>query len=152
MAAGEAPEQAARRRWLGVLAKAGAEALERAFAALSPRPDYRFLRAPQAGAAMIRARAGGRGQPFNLGEVTVARCTVVLEERLIGVGYVQGRDLRRAELTAVFDALLQDQDRRPALERAVIAPLAAEQAAAREQRRAEAAATRVNFFTMVRGS
>src|SRR5206468_1374583 len=100
----------------GVLAKAKPAELEGAFAALAPPPRYRFLRKPEAGAAMIRARAGGRGQPFNLGEVTVARCTVVVDERLVGVGYVKGRDLRQAELVALFDALLQDDGRAPAIE------------------------------------
>jgi alpha-D-ribose 1-methylphosphonate 5-triphosphate synthase subunit PhnG len=92
------------------------------------------------------------GPAFNLGEITVARCTVVLDETLIGVGYVKGRNLRHAELTAVFDALLQDAARAPAIERGVIQPLEAAHHAERKQRQAESAATRVNFFTMVRGS
>jgi alpha-D-ribose 1-methylphosphonate 5-triphosphate synthase subunit PhnG len=148
----KAGDQTARRRWLGVLAKAAPAALEQAFDALESKPTYRFLRAPAAGAAMVRGRAGGGGQPFNLGEITVARCTVVLDETLIGVGYVKGRNLRHAELTAVFDALLQDAARAPAIERGVIQPLEAAHHAERKQRQAESAATRVNFFTMVRGS
>jgi alpha-D-ribose 1-methylphosphonate 5-triphosphate synthase subunit PhnG len=69
----------------------------------------------------------------------------------LGVGYVLGRDRRQAELVAWFDALLQDPARQPALLADVVAPLADEQAAALAQRSRAAAASRVEFFTMVRG-
>src|SRR3546814_10337591 len=70
---------------------------------LADRPAYRRLKAPETGLAMIRARAGGVGQRFNFGEMTMTRCVVVLEgtgaqKELMGVGYVQGRDARKAEL------------------------------------------------------
>ncbi|MGH6917033.1 MAG: phosphonate C-P lyase system protein PhnG, partial [Geminicoccaceae bacterium] len=50
-----------------------------------------------------------------------------------------------------FDALLQAPDRRAALLERVVAPLAAAQAEARAAQARKAAATRVEFFTMVRG-
>jgi alpha-D-ribose 1-methylphosphonate 5-triphosphate synthase subunit PhnG len=64
---------------------------------------------------------------------------------------VGGGDLRHAELAAVFDALLQDQARTVALAESVIAPLARAQADRRRAAAARAAASRVEFFTMVRG-
>jgi alpha-D-ribose 1-methylphosphonate 5-triphosphate synthase subunit PhnG len=145
------PEIAARQRWMRVLAKAGPERLEAIWAALAERPAYDVLRPPEVGLVMVRGRAGGAGQPFNLGEMTMTRCAVRIAGGAVGHGHVAGRQPRQAELAAVFDALLLDPARRPALEAAVVAPL---ERALEERRQAEAArtaATRVEFFTMVRG-
>jgi alpha-D-ribose 1-methylphosphonate 5-triphosphate synthase subunit PhnG len=100
---------------------------------------------------MVRGRAGGTGAPFNLGEMTVTRCTVELAEGAVGHAYVRGRRRRHAELAAVLDALLQDPTRRPALEADVLERLAAEQAGRRRAAEVKAAATRVDFLTLVRG-
>jgi alpha-D-ribose 1-methylphosphonate 5-triphosphate synthase subunit PhnG len=100
---------------------------------------------------MARGRAGGTGQRFNLGEITVTRCAVQGADGHIGHGYVAGRDKRKAELVASFDALLQAPDRRAALLARVVEPLATAQAATRSATARKAAATRVEFFTMVRG-
>jgi alpha-D-ribose 1-methylphosphonate 5-triphosphate synthase subunit PhnG len=121
----------ARRRWMSVLARAEAARIAEL---LGPPPAYTILRGPQGGLVMVRGRAGGGGAPFNLGEITVTRCTVRMETGHIGHAYVTGRDERRAELAAVVDALMQDDDR-------TYEPRNAE-------RSAKAAATRVEFFAM----
>lgn len=144
-------DAAARRRWLSVLAKARPDELEGRWNELAEKPRYDWLRRPEVGMVMVRARAGGTGAQFNLGQMTVTRCALRLASGEAGIGYVQGRAKRHAELAAVFDALLQDEARRPALERAVIAPLEAAHAARRDERSRKANATRVNFFTLVRG-
>jgi alpha-D-ribose 1-methylphosphonate 5-triphosphate synthase subunit PhnG len=100
---------------------------------------------------MARGRAGGTGQRFNLGEITVTRCSVRTADGQIGHGYVSGRDKRRAELVASFDALLQAPRRHADLMARVVEPLARVQAHASAATAAKAAATRVEFFTMVRG-
>ena len=117
-------------------------------------PPYGFLLPPLSGAALVRGRAGGDGAPFNLGEMTLTRCAVRLDEapEITGVGHVAGRNPRHAELVAVFDALLQRPGPDDALHRTVIEPLAAEQAAAAEAESRTIASSRVNFFTMVRGT
>lgn len=148
-----APE---RRRWMSVLAKAELGELEGAWERLADKPAYAWLRRPEAGMVMVRARAGGSGAQFNLGQMTVTRCALRLASGeavpgCVGLGYVQGRSKRHAELAAAFDALLQDEGRRAALEQAVIAPLEAAQAGRREARSRKAASTKVNFFTLVRG-
>lgn len=97
---------------------------------------------------MVRGRAGGDGTPFNMGEMTVTRCTVRLEDGTLGHAYVAGRDARQAELAALVDALLQDGSRRADVAQAVIEPLQAAQAARRATEARRAAATRVEFFTM----
>lgn len=140
-----------RQRWLAVLARANVDALAQAWAAIPDKPHYIFLRSPETGLAQIRARAGGTGQQFNVGEVTLSRCTVLLEDGEVGVGYVTGRDKRHAELVAVFDAMLQAPIQGRQLQADVIDVLAATQTQ-QERRAAESAATsKVNFFTMVRG-
>jgi alpha-D-ribose 1-methylphosphonate 5-triphosphate synthase subunit PhnG len=68
-----------------------------------------------------------------------------------GFGHVAGRSTRRAELVALFDALLQDPARHAALAADVVAPLAARQQAAKAARSAKIMASKVDFFTMVRG-
>lgn len=142
---------AERRNWMGVLARAKRDELEAAWAALPAQPGHHTMRAPEIGLVMVRARAGGSGNPFNLGEMTVTRCALRLDSGAVGFGYVQGRDRRRAELAAAFDGLLQDEQRRGELLKDVIAPLAAAQAARRAERSRKAAATKVEFFTLVRG-
>jgi alpha-D-ribose 1-methylphosphonate 5-triphosphate synthase subunit PhnG len=143
-------EIAARQQWMSVLAQASVDDLEGAWRRLGAPPSYRLLRRPEVGLVMVRGRAGGSGRRFNLGEMTVTRCTVELEGRL-GHAYVGGRDRRHAELAAVFDALLLDDGRRPTLEASLIAPLAAAQAERQRLAAARSAGTRVEFFTMVRG-
>ena len=141
----------ARKEWMGVLARTGTESLEAAYARLDPEPRFEHLRPPEVGMAMVRARAEARGERFNLGEMTMCRCSVRLADGSVGHGFVAGRDRRHAELAALFDALLQDPESGPALRRAVIDPLSASLLEGRRERAAKTAATRVNFFTMVRG-
>jgi alpha-D-ribose 1-methylphosphonate 5-triphosphate synthase subunit PhnG len=146
------PDVAARQRRLRLLARADRAMLEAALAALPAPPAWRRLKQPETGLAMVRARAGGAGQRFNLGEMTLSRCVVALQDGgAMGVGYVQGRDQRRAELVAVFDALSQDAGQAERIERLLMAPLERQLEARRAERAAKVAATKVDFFTLVRG-
>jgi alpha-D-ribose 1-methylphosphonate 5-triphosphate synthase subunit PhnG len=146
--------QAERSTWMSCLSQADPARLEAAWTALEPTPLHRWLRKPETGLVMLRGRAGGSGRPFNLGEMTMTRAAVLVEEGarpLTGFGYVAGRADRHAELAALFDALLQDEARGPALLAELIQPLRAAADAARSARAAEVAPTRVDFTTMVRG-
>ncbi|MGI9494315.1 MAG: phosphonate C-P lyase system protein PhnG [Geminicoccaceae bacterium] len=144
-------ETSRRQRWLGVLAKARLEELEVAMGNLGDLPDCTMLRRPEIGLVMARGRAGGSGQRFNLGEIPVTRCAVQSPAGHVGHGYVQGRSKHHAELAATMDALLQDGERQSVLLSRVIDPLAeiADERKAATRRKAEA--TRVEFFTLVRG-
>jgi alpha-D-ribose 1-methylphosphonate 5-triphosphate synthase subunit PhnG len=142
------PNPEERRRWMGILARAGAAEIAGLLPQAPPLPPHTRLRGPETGLVMARGRQGGDGAPFNLGEITVTRCSVRLADGSIGHAYATGRDTRQAELAAVLDAALQDAARRPALLAAVVEPLAAAQAARTAQDAAKAAATRVEFFTM----
>ncbi|MGJ8546221.1 MAG: phosphonate C-P lyase system protein PhnG [Sulfitobacter sp.] len=139
-----------RKAWMSLLAKSPAAALARHWNAFGAAPAHSILRAPEIGGVMVRGRAGATGAEFNLGEMTVTRCSVRLEDGTVGHGYVQGRSKDHALQSALTDALMQTANA-PRVERDILAPLRAEADAAATRRRAKSAATKVDFFTMVRG-
>jgi alpha-D-ribose 1-methylphosphonate 5-triphosphate synthase subunit PhnG len=156
VAAQSQPGREKRQAWLAVLAKASLFELEAAWDALDDKPAFRRLRSSEAGLVMLRGRIGGTGQPFNVGEMTMTRAAIQLLDAAgavshAGFGYVAGRSARRAELVALFDAMLQDPARHGAVAAAVVTPLAAQQQAAKAARSAQVMASKVDFFTMVRG-
>ena len=113
-------------------------------------PGFDWLRVPETGGVMLRGRTGGTGAPFNLGEMTVTRCTLRLASGETGHAHVMGRDRAHAERAALVDALMAGP-RAAEIRAEVLEVLAAEEAARRHDRAAKAAATKVEFFTMVRG-
>jgi alpha-D-ribose 1-methylphosphonate 5-triphosphate synthase subunit PhnG len=131
-----------------VLARAGADAIAARLSACGDIPAFTRLRGPENGLVMARGRTGGAGAPFNLGEITVTRCTVRSADGLVGHAYITGRDGRHAELAAQVDALMQDPHRGPVLERAVVGPLEAAENERRAATAAKAEATKVRFFAM----
>jgi alpha-D-ribose 1-methylphosphonate 5-triphosphate synthase subunit PhnG len=139
---------AARRHWMSVLARAGLVAITDLIGASGDVPEYRRLRGPDTGLVMVRGRAGGGGTAFNLGEMTVTRCTVRTDAGFVGHAYVAGRDERQAEMAALADALLQDPAHQPRLLATLIELLTAAQRSGRDATAAKAAATRVQFFAM----
>ncbi|MBV9191005.1 MAG: phosphonate C-P lyase system protein PhnG [Betaproteobacteria bacterium] len=121
-----------------------------AWAARQAQAPFTWLRPPESGLVMVRARAGGTGAKFNLGEMTVTRCALRLNDGVIGVAYVAGRSHRKAELAALVDASAQMPGMGERIERELLEPLRVrlEAEAARMQRKAQA--TRVDFFTLAR--
>jgi alpha-D-ribose 1-methylphosphonate 5-triphosphate synthase subunit PhnG len=137
--------------WMSLLACTAADALAARWAALEMDPAYTWLRAPEIGAVMVRGRAGGTGLPFNLGEMTVTRCTLRLDDaEATGHAYVQGRVPAHARRAALVDALMQTTAA-PRVIETVLAPLQAKRDRARAQETARAETTTVDFFTLVRG-
>src|SRR4051794_5397315 len=114
---------AARRHWMGVLARASSTAIADLLAASGDLPEHQRLRGPEAGLVMVRGRAGGGGAAFNLGEMTVPRCSVRTSGGFVGHAYVAGGDERQAELPELADALLQDPARHSRLLAALVEPL-----------------------------
>jgi alpha-D-ribose 1-methylphosphonate 5-triphosphate synthase subunit PhnG len=141
---------AARKEWLGLLAKSSAGEVAKLWHALEAAPEHSILRAPEIGGVMVRGRAGAVGDPFNLGEMTVTRASVKLADGAVGHGYVQGRSKDHAVQAALVDALMQTQAA-AVLEEGMLAPLRDAMRTRRTDRAAKAAATKVDFFTMVRG-
>ncbi len=143
-------ENADRKAWMSLLAKAPEGRVAALLDAAMPRPGFTWLRAPEIGSTMVRARAGGTGAPFNLGEMTVTRCALTLGTGEVGHAYIQGRRKEDAEVAALVDALMQT-DVSDLLRTKVLTPLRDELTNAKAARAAKAAATKVDFFTMVRG-
>jgi len=114
-------------------------------------PDHEILREPESGLVMVRGRIGGDGAPFNLGEATVSRAAVRLSTGEVGFGYTLGRDGQKARMIALCDALIQSNEFAEAVEAEVIAPLRTLMISEQNRRAAETAATRVDFYTLVRG-
>jgi alpha-D-ribose 1-methylphosphonate 5-triphosphate synthase subunit PhnG len=144
-----------RQEWMAVLAKAPLNLLEECVKNLGDLPEYHFLRSPEVGLTMVRGRAGGSGDAFNLGEMTLTRCVVQLtastDAESTGFGYVAGRSHTHAELAAVCDALLQQHQWHNQIKSTVIAPLRAEYQRRAQETQQQTAATQVEFFTLLRG-
>ncbi|RVD30347.1 phosphonate C-P lyase system protein PhnG [Mesorhizobium sp. M4B.F.Ca.ET.017.02.2.1] len=147
----EAREQAGRKAAMATLAQSAGDELARLWNEAGLPLEAELLRGPETGLVTVRGRIGGGGAPFNVGEATVTRATVRLPSGQVGHSYALGRDRQKAKLAAIADALWQDPAHREIVETRVIAPLRTVLAEAHEKRRAETAATKVDFFTMVRG-
>jgi alpha-D-ribose 1-methylphosphonate 5-triphosphate synthase subunit PhnG len=114
-------------------------------------PVHENLREPENGLVMVRGRIGGDGAAFNLGEATVSRAAVRLSTGEVGFGYTLGRDRDKAQMIALCDAMVQSTEFAEIVQAKVVAPLRAAMIAERNRKAAEAAATRVDFYTLVRG-
>jgi alpha-D-ribose 1-methylphosphonate 5-triphosphate synthase subunit PhnG len=149
-AGGENGKQARRRAAMAVLAQSDAAEIAAHLGAIAV-PPCEELRQPENGLVMVRGRIGGDGAPFNLGEATVSRAAVRLATGEVGFGYALGRDRRKARMIALCDALVQSTEFAEAVEAKVLAPLRVAMISERDRRAAETAATRVDFYTLVRG-
>lgn len=142
--------QEKRRRTMELLAKAEDAALLAAWDCVADKPDITRVRGPETGLIMLRGRIGGGGSPFNLGEATVTRATIRLATGEIGHGQALGLSHRKAELAAIFDALAQRPERQAEVD-ALLAGIESRLAEADAEQQRQTAATKVDFFTMVRG-
>ena len=147
----DAPDPSEERKtWMSLMAKAPEGRVAALLDGTITRPAFSWLRSPEIGTTMVRGRAGGTGAPFNLGEMTVTRCALTLADGEVGHAYLKGRRKADAEAAALVDALMQTP-LAAKLREAVLDPLEAEMAARKAARAGKAAATKVDFFTMVRG-
>jgi alpha-D-ribose 1-methylphosphonate 5-triphosphate synthase subunit PhnG len=140
-----------RRSAMAVLVESSAAEIAARIAGLGELPAYEDIRPAERGLVMVRGRIGGDGAPFNLGEATVARAAVRLDSGEVGFGYALGRDGEKARLIALCDALVQRADLRDRLQRSVIVPIREQIVAKQSLIDERSAATRVDFFTLVRG-
>jgi len=82
--------------------------------------------------------------------MTVTRCALRLAGGEVGHAYLQGRRRKDAEAAALVDAMMQT-DIAGYLRAQILAVLSVEAETRRATRAAKAAATKVDFFTMMRG-
>lgn len=144
-------QAAARKSRMSVLARCSTGRLQELWGKLGLDPAHKPLRGPESGLVTLRGRVGGTGEAFNLGEATVTRASVKLEDGSVGHAMTLGRDGIKARLLAVIDALCQNLETAVLIDAEMIAPMQTELDQADERRRQQTAATRVDFFTMVRG-
>jgi alpha-D-ribose 1-methylphosphonate 5-triphosphate synthase subunit PhnG len=144
------PGTAMRRDAMAILSRSSSADIAALMAQLT-LPPHDDLRPAENGLVMLRGRIGGDGSAFNVGEATVARAAVRLQGGEVGIGYTLGRDSAKARMIALCDAMIQSADYRPKVEALVVAPLRAKLQSAKQQQEAETAATRVDFYTLVRG-
>jgi alpha-D-ribose 1-methylphosphonate 5-triphosphate synthase subunit PhnG len=142
---------AARKDRMGVLARSTNARLQERWSVLGIDPAYGLLRGPEFGLVMLRGRIGGTGEAFNIGEATVTRASVKLEDGAAGHAMMLGREPAKAELAAVIDAVCRNASMAARIDQDLIEPIRLELQASDETRRNQTAATRVDFFTMVRG-
>ena len=144
-----------RAQWLALLARAPLALLEQVLQPHIQASPY-WLRKPETGLMMVEARAGGNGERFNLGEMTVTRCALRLSNapthRHVGISYIVGRSHRHAYLAAVADALLLDDSERSEIERSLLTPVRTLLASKKASRQAQAETSKVDFFTVARES
>ena len=146
----ENTKQAQRKAAMAVLAYSDAADISARLDAIA-LPAHENLREPENGLVMVRGRIGGDGAAFNLGEATVSRAAVRLSTGEVGFGYTLGRDRQKAQMIALCDAMVQSDQFAGVVESGVIAPLRAAIVAKQNRQAAETAATRVDFYTLVRG-
>ena len=139
-----------RSEWLSVLAKAPQQLFEDLWRSTDLDPSYDIIRPAEIGGIMVRGRMGGTGDPFNLGEMTVSRASVKLSCGTVGHGYVKGRAKTMALRIALCDALLQTADANK-VDAKILQPLIEAKLTTDKEIADKAAATKVDFFTLVRG-
>ena len=118
---------------------------------LKTRPPYKYsiIRPAQTGLIMLRGRVGNTGNAFNVGEVLVTRCSVMLNDK-IGCGYILGENVEMAEHIAVIDAMIQNDNKSGKIKK-LLDRIEKNIQKKRIKTMKEVAATKVDFYTMVRG-
>ena len=145
-----APDDARlRKRWMSACARSPLGDLKNMIEEIDTGITFDVLRTAEAGLVMVRGRAGGTGQLFNMGEMTVTRCSVRSGDGVVGHGYVAGRSQSHAEIAARMDVLFQAMDQTRATP--LVEKLEHDIATRQRERQQKSAPTRVEFFTMVRG-
>lgn len=142
---------APRQRAMSAFAQAKRQELADGLADYAVESNWSFLRKPETGLIMARGRMGGSDAPFNFGEVTVTRCSVLLESGESGHATIMGRDKEKARLAALADARWQNETGKVQMESRIVAPVLKRLAAEDDMVRCETEATKVDFFTMSRG-
>jgi alpha-D-ribose 1-methylphosphonate 5-triphosphate synthase subunit PhnG len=135
---------------MGFLARATAEDFAALEGGLLSGHAVTDLKPPESGLIMLRGRMGGDGAPFNLGEASMTRAVVEIDGKR-GYGYRLRREAALARDAAIADALWQNPVLREAVERLITNRVEQRLAEAAALKASETAATRVDFFTLVRG-
>ncbi len=140
-----------RQRWMALLASASVKDLETEKGKLRSDIDWHFILKPEVGLLMVQSKADGSHPGFNLGEMSVTKCVIEVQDQYLGYAMVSGSNPMHAELAALFDGFLQHPEFRDDLKDNLIARLVQKQKERDRVLEQEAADTRVEFFTLKRG-
>lgn len=144
-------EVSTRQHWMAVLANASFQDLLKYWQAMQLDPVCEVVREPEVGLVKLQGRIGGTGQRFNVADTVISRATIRLQDGTLGFAYLRGRAKQHALLAAMLDALLQQQQHHQNLMERVINPLYQLQALLQQKKMADAAFSKVDFFTLIRG-
>jgi alpha-D-ribose 1-methylphosphonate 5-triphosphate synthase subunit PhnG len=144
------PAKRSRAAIMGLLARSLPQELSQPLAAHWPGLEVRVFRAPETGLVMLRGRMGGDGAPFNTGEATMSRAVIELATGERGYGQLFGSNKAHAHDAAIVEALAQRPADGEKVEALILAPVARRLAEDKQRQRSETAATKVDFFTLVR--
>ena len=139
-----------RKSWMSLLATSSQSDLLNLWEQKKIKVNYVWLRTPEIGSIMAQGRMGVTGDKFNIGEVTITRCSLKLNCGTIGHSYVQGRSKKKAEISALCDALMQTKMSKE-INKNIIIPLEKIKKDNKDKILSKAEATKVDFFTLVRG-
>ena len=139
-----------REQWLSYLATADENYLISLWDNLNMKIEYNWLREPEIGSVMVQGKVGATGDNFNVGEVTITRCSLNLDKKIQGHGYVQGRNKYKSKIAALCDALMQTEKKK-IIKRNIIDKLIKYKNNKRNEILSKTEATKVDFFTLVRG-
>ena len=139
-----------RKFWMSLLATSNQSDLLNLWEQKKIRVNYIWLRTPEIGSIMAQGRMGVTGDKFNIGEVTITRCSLKLNCGTIGHSYVQGRSKKKAEISSLCDALMQTKMSKE-INKNIIIPLEKIKKDNKRKILSKAEATKVDFFTLVRG-
>ena len=140
-----------RQGWMRLLALAPEQDLCCFMRPFAERLDYSFLRKPESGLLMVEGKTGSTR--FNLGEMLITRCAVALnsQQTLHGYAWISGNRPEHALSAALCDAMMQLPEYYKPFSEQLFPLLLFKEAQQRAMAEQEAAPTRVEFFTMVRG-
>lgn len=141
-----------RQQLLSVLSRSSLKSIQEHWSQLSIKPEYQQLKAPESGMVMVKAKAGGTGQDFNMGEMTVTRTVIQLNSGEVGYGYTQGRDKQKSKLIALIDACHQLAEYTEKITHHLMQPLEAKLDENYQKVQEKTNSSKVDFFTMVRGA
>ena len=139
-----------RKSWMSLLATSNQSDLLNLWEQKKINIRYEWIRTPEIGSIMAQGRMGVTGDKFNIGEVTITRCSLKLNCGTIGHSYVQGRSKKKAEISALCDALMQTEMSNE-INKSIIIPLEKIKKNNKDKILSKAEATKVDFFTLVRG-
>ena len=138
----------ARQDWLSVLVRVPKDELIKA--ANQWIFSVVILKSPEVGLMMTNGRIHSTGGSFHVGEVSLTKCVLKDAEGHLGYGHILGRSHQQAHAVAMFDLALQRLDTsESAIQQLEKWRQQIDELTSQESARVEA--TRVDFFTMVRG-